>query len=79
MSTDFPKRLPEKLKAIRQRAWLSPDDFAPCVSAKTGLEILAYENDEDDLIVPVLFAYAKLAGLPLENLLDDVAICGSDM
>ena len=41
------------------------------VGAKTGAEILAYENDEDDLLVSVLFGYAKLAGIPVENLLHD--------
>jgi transcriptional regulator with XRE-family HTH domain len=67
----FPKRLPEKLKAIRERLGLSPNDLAPFVGAKTGAEILAYENDEDDLLVSVLYGYAKLAGVPVENLLHD--------
>src|SRR6188474_17470 len=72
MSTeDFPKRLPEKLKAIRERLGLTPDQLAPFVGAKTGAEILAYENDEDDLLVSILFGYAKLANIPVENLLDD--------
>jgi hypothetical protein len=67
----FPKRLPEKLKAIRERLGLSPNDLAPFVGAKTGAEILAHENDEDDLLVSVLYGYAKLAGVPVENLLHD--------
>jgi hypothetical protein len=53
MSTDFPKGLPEKLKAIHERTGLWPDDLAPHVGAKTGVEVLAYENDEDD-VVPVV-------------------------
>jgi transcriptional regulator with XRE-family HTH domain len=69
--SDFPKRLPEKLKAIRERLGLTPDEIAPKVGAKTGAEIEAYENDEDDLLVPVLWRYAKLADIPIENLIYD--------
>jgi DNA-binding XRE family transcriptional regulator len=67
----FPKRIPEKLKAIRDRLGMTPADLAPFVGAKTGAEILAYENDEDDLLVSVLFGYAKLANIRVENLLRD--------
>ena len=67
----FPKRLPEKLKTIRERLGLTPDEIAPKVGAKTGAEILAYENDEDDLLVSVLWSYARLSGDPLMNLMDD--------
>lgn len=41
----FPQRLPEKLKTIRKRLGLTPDEIALKVGAKTGAEILAYEND----------------------------------
>ena len=67
----FPKRIPEKLKAIRERLGMTPDDLAPFVGAKTGAEILAYENDEDDLLVSVMWGYARLAGIPIENILYD--------
>jgi len=43
-TTEFPTRLPEKLKAIRERLGLTLDDLAPFVGAKTGAEILAYEK-----------------------------------
>jgi hypothetical protein len=39
--------------------------------ARTGAEILAYENDEDDLLVPVLWNYSKLAGCPMDQILCD--------
>ena len=68
---DFPKRLPEKLKTIRERLAFTPDQLAAFVGAKNGAEILAYENDEDDLLVSVLFGYAKIANIPVENLLHD--------
>lgn len=70
-SNPFPKRLPEKIKAIRERLKLSPDQLAPKVGAKNGAEILAYENDEDDLLITVLWGYARLAGIPVENILYD--------
>ncbi len=72
MSTaDFPKGLPQKLKAICERLGLTPAEIAAKVGARTGAEIVAYENDEDDLLVSVLFAYARLAGCPIDNLIYD--------
>jgi hypothetical protein len=56
----FPPRIPEKLKTIRIHLGLTVDEIAPRVAARTGAEILAYENDED-LLVPVLWNYSKLA------------------
>ena len=67
----FPTRIPEKLKTIREHLKLSPDDIAPKVGARTGAEILAYENDEDDLLVSVLWNYSKLAGCPIDQIIDD--------
>lgn len=67
----FPKRIPEKLKAIRERLGLTPEEIAKKVGAKNGAEIVAYENDEDDLLVSVLWGYAKLAGCPIDNLIYD--------
>jgi len=71
MSTDFPEKLAAKLKAIRERLGMTPNQLAPFVGAKTGAEILAYENDEGDLLVSVLFGYAKMANVPVENLIYD--------
>jgi hypothetical protein len=48
---------------------LTPDEIAPMVGARTGAEILAYENDEDDLLVTVLWKYSKLAGCPIDHIL----------
>ena len=67
----FPKRIPEKLKIIREHLGLTPDEIAPKVGARTGAEILAYENDEDDLLVTVLWNYSKLAGCPIDQILYD--------
>lgn len=67
----FPKRIPEKLKTIREQLKLTSDEIAPRVGARTGAEILAYENDEDDLLFSVLWNYSKLAGCPINNLIND--------
>lgn len=71
MSTEFPKRLPEKLKAIRERTHLSEAQFASQVKAKDAAAVAAYENGQGDLPVSVLFAYVKVAGVQLEDLIDD--------
>lgn len=72
MSTeDFPKRVPEKLKLIRERLGFTPEQIAGFVGAKDGAEIVSYENDEGDLPVSVLWGYAKLANIPIENLMYD--------
>jgi transcriptional regulator with XRE-family HTH domain len=71
MSSDFPKRLGEKLKAIRTRLGFTPDQIAGFVGATDGAEIVSYENGEGDMPVSVLWAYARLAGNPMMNLIDD--------
>jgi hypothetical protein len=40
------------------------------VNAKDGTEIAAYEN-MGDLPISVLYAYARLARIPIENIVDD--------
>ncbi len=76
----FPKRIPEKLKIIREHFNLTRDEIAPMVGARTGAEILAYENDEDDLLVTVLWNYSKLAGCRIENFIsDDLEITFRDL
>ena len=68
---EFPKRLPEKLKTIRERLRLTPEEIARKVGACSGAKIFAYENSEDDLPVKVLWNYAKLAGCPVDQILCD--------
>jgi hypothetical protein len=60
----FPKRIPEKLKTIREHLKLTPDEIAPMVGARTGGEILAYEDDQDDLLVTVLWNLLKARWMP---------------
>ena len=40
------KAHPGKVETIREHLKLTPDEIAPKVGARTGAEILAYENDE---------------------------------
>lgn len=67
----FRKKLPEKLKQIRERAGLTPEEFAPHVHAKDGKAVEKYEKGKGDLPVSVLMRYWKLSDVPLENILND--------
>ena len=67
----FPKRIPEKLKAIRERLGFSPDQIARHVAAKNGVEIAAYERDGGDVPVSALLSYARMADVPIRNTIDD--------
>jgi hypothetical protein len=67
----FPQKLPGKLKQIRERTGLAPEEFAPQVKAKDGKAIVKYESGKGDLPVSVLMRYWKLSDVPLENILND--------
>ena len=68
---EFPQKLAEKLIHIRERSGRTWAEFAQEVNARDGTEIAAYENNEGDLPISVLFAYARFAGIPIENIIDD--------
>jgi hypothetical protein len=68
MSSHFPKRLPEKLMAIRERYDLTAAEPSKSLDAAT---IDAYEKGDLDLPLSVLLSYARLAGIPVQNLSDD--------
>ena len=70
MPANYPKRLGEKLRYIRERNHLTPDRLAPHVDAKDGDAVIAYENGAD-MPVSVLLGYAKLQNVPVENLIND--------
>ena len=67
----FPQKLAEKLIQIRERSGRTWAEFAQEVNARDGTEIAAYENNEEDLPISVLYAYARFAEIPIENILDD--------
>jgi transcriptional regulator with XRE-family HTH domain len=68
---DCPRQLGEKLKRLREHRHLSPDDMAALVGAESGSDILEYENDQGDMPVSFIFRYAKVFGIPWENIVDD--------
>lgn len=70
LSVEFPRRIPEKLKAIRKRLRLAPAECARRVGT-TVAAIEAYESDAEDLPAGVLWRYARLADVPVENILYD--------
>jgi hypothetical protein len=43
---EFPKRIPEKLKTVRKRLNLSPDQIAPRVGAKSRTDIPTGNSDQ---------------------------------
>lgn len=71
MHEPYLENLREKLKLIRERSGLQPDQFAALVAAENGEEILSYESPDTDVPLTVLQAYAKYAGVPVGNLIDD--------
>ena len=68
---NFARKLPDKLRQIRERTGLSPDEFAPQVKAKDGKAIVKYEMGKAELPLSVLMGYWKLSDLPLDNILND--------
>jgi hypothetical protein len=68
MSSHFPKRLPEKLLAIRERYDLTAAEPSESLDAAT---IDEYAKGNVDLPLSVLLTYARLACIPVENLIDD--------
>jgi hypothetical protein len=70
-SPEFPQKLPEKLKQIREWSGLTPEEFAPRVNAKDGKAIKKYESGKGELPVLVLMGYWKLSDVPLSNILSD--------
>jgi len=67
-----PKRLPRKLLAVRNALGLSQTEMAKALKldiAYTSVSGFERGAREPDLIV--LLQYARLAGLPMETLVDD--------
>lgn len=73
---EFPKRIPEKLKMMREHFNMKADEFAPLVHANDGAEIESYERDlgsevEGGLVVSTLWRYVRVAGVRMDDLIDD--------
>lgn len=57
--SEFPQNLAHKLKQIRERSGLTPEEFAPHVNAKNGKAIQKYERGNADLPMSVLMGYGN--------------------
>ena len=73
---EFPKRIPEKLKIIREHFNMTAEEFAPLVQVNDGAEIEPYERDlgsdvEGGLLVTTLWRYARVARVRMEDLIED--------
>ena len=60
-----------KLRRLRARTGLSPEEIAPLVGATGGDEIRQYERNNGSVCLGVLETYAQAFGLPVWNIIDD--------
>jgi transcriptional regulator with XRE-family HTH domain len=71
-----PKRLAEKLLQIREALGLSQRKIAERIRERAGVEISyknisKYELGKSTPPMEIALAYARLAGIPLEHIVDD--------
>ena len=69
-----PKRLPRKLLAIRKMLGLSQTEMAKRLHLKKAYTVISsYERGTREPDLLTLLRYARLAKVPLENIVDDDA------
>lgn len=67
-----PRRLARKLLAIRQNLGMSQTDMAKALKLKVSYTVISgYELGTNEPNLLVLLRYARLAGVPVDNLIDD--------
>jgi transcriptional regulator with XRE-family HTH domain len=66
-----PRKLPGKLKRIRLRLGLSQGGITKQLKVKDRASISMYENGQREPPLAILLAYARLAKVPMETLVDD--------
>ncbi len=66
-----PRKLPKKLAELRNNLGLSQSQIAKQVGVKARASISGYERGDREPPLPVLLAYARLAGVSVESLIDD--------
>ncbi|HEY4425114.1 MAG TPA: helix-turn-helix transcriptional regulator [Pyrinomonadaceae bacterium] len=67
-----PKRLAEKLLKIRQSLGVSQSALVYCLGVELAPNnISKYEHNQNEPPTDVILAYARLAHVPLEQLVDD--------
>ena len=68
-----PRKLAKKLKRIRTDLGLSQGGIADHLGVKDRVSISLYENGKREPPLVILLAYARLAKVPMETLVDDKA------
>lgn len=66
-----PRKLAKKLKRIRTGLKLSQGGIAEKLRVKDRASISMYENGKREPPLTILLAYARLARVPMETLVDD--------
>ena len=71
-----PDRLAEKLKQIREALGLSQWEMAERLAERAGVKITSkniskYERDRSVPFIEVVLAYARLANVKMEQIVDD--------
>jgi transcriptional regulator with XRE-family HTH domain len=66
-----PKLLASKLLTIRQELGLSQPQIAKRLGIKEYTNVSKYELDKNEPPLMILLAYARLAAIPVEYLIDD--------
>ena len=69
-----PRRLAAKLRQIRERLGLSQTQMLARLSLEDNMHygrISQYENDDREPALKTLLAYARVAGVYLEDIVDD--------
>lgn len=66
-----PKLLADKLRTLRERLGLSQSEIAKEIGVDNRSSISGYERGDREPPLPVLLAYAKLAGISTDVLIDD--------
>ena len=67
----YPRKLARKLKQVRTKAGLSQSEIAKKVGVRNRSSIAGYETGEREPPLPVLLKYARLAGVHVDDLIDD--------
>lgn len=66
-----PRNLADKLSQIRSDLELSQSEIAARLGVDNRASISGYERGDREPPLPVLLAYARLAGVSVESLIDD--------
>jgi DNA-binding XRE family transcriptional regulator len=67
----YPLRLADKLAQLRNDLGLSQTEIAARIGVDNRASISGYERGEREPPLPTLLAYARLAGVSVESLIDD--------